>query len=147
MRRARESRASIIRAEMNASNAANSLEPIEPNPLKRARLVRDRSVVERFGLQPAGMYRVAYVAGATQSRRVSRSLVVFQGVSERRRWNGETALCLDFVLPQGRPLSLLPTQVVDVRPAGQNEQGQWVLVAHDGTRRHHRARLRTRSVS
>src|SRR6202140_4665230 len=134
MRRARESRASIIRAEMNASNAANSLEPTEPNPVKRARLVRDRSVVERFGLQPAGMYRVAYVAGATQSRRVSRSLAVFQGVSERRRWNGKPALCLDFVLPQGRPLSLLPAQVVDVRPAGQNEQGQWVLVAHDSSR-------------
>jgi hypothetical protein len=147
MRRAHESPASIIRAEMNASNAANSLEPGEPNPVKRARLVRDRSVVERFGLQPAGMYRVAYVAGATQSRRVSRSLAVFHGVSERRRWNGETALCLDFVLPQGRPLSLLPTQVVDVRPAGQNEQGQWVLVAHDAARRRHRARLRTRPVS
>jgi hypothetical protein len=89
------------------------------------------------------MYRVAYVAGGLQSRRVSRSLAVFEGVSERRRWDGELTSCLDFVLPQGRALSLLATQVVDVRPAGMNERGQWVLLAQDQARRGRSAR-RTR---
>jgi hypothetical protein len=74
---------------------------------------------------------VAYVIGGVESRRVSRTLAVFEGISERRRWDGESALCLDFVLPHGRPLSLLPTQVVDVRPTSLNERGQWVLLAQD----------------
>jgi hypothetical protein len=102
--------------------------------------------VERFGLQAAEMYRVAYVVGGAESRRVSRSLAVFEGVSERRRWDGESALCLDFVLPHGRTLSLLSTQLVDVRPAGLNERGQWVLLAQDEERRVHRSRRRTRSA-
>ncbi len=84
------------------------------------------------------MYRVAYVAGGSQVRRVSRSLVVFEGVSERRRWDGEATSCLDFVLPRGRPLSLLASQIVDVRPAGLNERGQWVLLAEDRPRRRRR---------
>ncbi len=95
-------------------------------------------MLDRFGLKPSEMYRVAYVAGGTQARRVSRSLVVFEGVSERRRWNGEATSCLDFVLPQGRPLSLMASQIVDVRPAGLNERGQWVLVAQDRSRRRRR---------
>ena len=97
--------------------------------------MRDRSVVERFGLKPGEMYRVAYVIGGSQTRRVSRSLVVFEGLTERRRWDGEAASCLDFVLPQGRPLSLVASQVVDVRPAGLNERGQWVLLGQDRSRR------------
>jgi hypothetical protein len=107
-------------------------------------LVRDRTVLERFGLKAGGMYRVAYVAGGVHSRRVSRSLVLFEGVTERRRWDGEAASCLDFVLPQGRPLALLASQVVDVRPAALNECGQWVLGAQDRTRRHRRSPRRPR---
>ncbi len=91
------------------------------------------------------MYRVAYVAGGVQSRRVSRSLVVFDGITERRRWDGNAASCLDFVLPQGRPLSLLASQIVDVRPAGLNERGQWVLLAEGRLRR--RRRTPRRSLS
>ncbi|MDQ6716018.1 MAG: hypothetical protein M3Z83_07905 [Actinomycetota bacterium] len=87
---------------------------------------------------------MAYVVGGVQSRRVSRSLVVYEGVCERRRWDGETASCLDFVLPQGRPLSLLASQVVDVRPAGLNERGQWVLLAQDRRRPRRRSGTRAR---
>jgi hypothetical protein len=129
---------------MNASNAADLPELGGPGPTRRGRLVRERSVVERFGLRPTEMYRVAYVAGGLQSRRVSRSLAVFEAVSERRRWDGELTSCLDFVLPQGRALSLLATQVVDVRPAGMNERGQWVLLAQDKARRGRRSARRTR---
>jgi hypothetical protein len=96
-------------------------------------------VIERFGLRPGEMYRIAYITGGAQSRRVSRSLVVFEGGSERRRWDGEVASCVDFALPQGRGLSLLASQLVDVRPAGLNERGQWVLIAQDQARRRRRA--------
>jgi hypothetical protein len=106
--------------------------------MRRGRLVRDRSVLDRFGLKPAEMYRVAYVVGGANVRRVSRSLVLFEGVSERRRWDGEATSCLDFVLPQGRPLSLVASQIVDVRPAGLNERGQWVLLTPDRPRRRRR---------
>ncbi|MBJ7610593.1 MAG: hypothetical protein JF887_14390 [Candidatus Dormibacteraeota bacterium] len=98
--------------------------------------MRDRSVVERFRLQPGEMYRVAYITGGPQARRMSRSLAVFEGMVEHRRWGGEIASCLDFALPQGRALSLLDSQLVDVRPAGLNERGQWVLVSQEIRRRH-----------
>jgi hypothetical protein len=123
---------------MNASNAA-SASPTPPSSIQRGRLVRDRSVAERFSLRLGEMYRVAYVAGGADARRVSRSLVVFEGVTERRRWDGKTASCLDFALPQGRALSLLSHQLVDARPAGLNERGQWVLLAQDQAARRRRA--------
>jgi hypothetical protein len=129
---------------MNAPSAAIGVSAPAPPQVRRGRLVRDRSVVERFGLKAGEMYRVAYVAGGVHSRRVSRSLVLFAGVTERRRWDGEAASCLDFVLPQGRPLALLASQVVDVRPAALNECGQWVLVAQDRSRRRRRSPLRLR---
>jgi hypothetical protein len=129
---------------MNAPSAAIGFSAPTVPQLRRGRLVRDRSVVERFGLKAGEMYRVAYVAGGVQSRRVSRSLVLFEGVTERRRWDGEAASCLDFVLPQGRPLSLIASQLVDVRPAALNECGQWVLVAQDRTRRRRRSQQRPR---
>jgi len=132
---------------MNASNAANDLAHDSAGPVRRGRLVRDPSVVERFGLRPTEMYRVAYVAGGMQSRRVSRSLAVFEGMSERRRWDGESASCLDFVLPQGRSLSLLPTQLVYVCPAGRNERGQWVLLDEDQARRRRRPGSRSAQAS
>jgi hypothetical protein len=130
---------------MNVSNAPNRQEFGGLGPPARGRLIRDRSALERFGLRPAEMYRVAYVAGGGESRRVSRSLAVFNGESERRRWDGQTVTCLDFVLPQGRPLSLLATQLVDVRPAGLNERGQWVLMSGDGQPRR-RSRSGRRSL-
>jgi hypothetical protein len=128
---------------MNAPSAATVLSAPTLPQLRRGRLVRDQSVLDRFGLKPAEMYRVAYVVGGLQSRRVSRSLVVFDGVSERRRWDGEATSCLDFVLPQGRPLSLVASQIVDVRPAGLNERGQWVLVVQDRPRRRRRPSRRS----
>ena len=124
---------------MNAPSAATVLSAPPFAQVRRGRLVRDRTVLDRFGLKPGDMYRVAYVAGGVQSRRVSRSLVVFEGITERRRWDGEAASCLDFVLPQGRPLSLLASQIVDVRPAGLNERGQWVLLAENRVRRRRRS--------
>jgi hypothetical protein len=129
---------------MNAPNAASGLTPSSDAPEVRVRLVRDPSVVERFGLHTGEVYRIAYVAGGTRSRRVSRSLVVFAGVSERRRWDGEWAPCLDFVLPQGRPLSLLGSQLIDARPAARNESGQWVLLAQDHASRRRRPARRNR---
>jgi hypothetical protein len=123
---------------MNAPSAAIVTSSPPASQLRRGRLVRDRSVLERFGLKPTEMYRVAYVVGGVQARRVSRSLVVFEGVSERRRWDGEATSCLDFVLPQGRPLSLVASQIVDVRPAGMNERGQWILRDESRPRRRRR---------
>ena len=124
---------------MNAPSAAIAVSAAAVPQARRGRLVRGRSVLERFGLKAGEMYRVAYVAGGVESRRVSRSLVLFEGVTERRRWDGEAASCLDFVLPQGRPLSLLASQVIDVRPAALNECGQWVLLAQDRPRRRRRS--------
>jgi hypothetical protein len=129
---------------MNAPSAAIDLSASTVPQGRRGRLVRDRSVLERFGLRPGEMYRVAYIVGGAQSRRVSRSLAIFEAVTERRRWDGEATSCLDFVLPQGRPLSLLASQIVDVRPAGLNERGQWVLLAEDRSRRHRRSTRRPR---
>jgi hypothetical protein len=129
---------------MNAPNDASTSPTTSGVPERRPRLVRDRSLLERFGLRPGEMYRVAYVAGGAEPRRVSRSLVVFEGVCQRRRWDGEVASCLDFVLPQGRALSLLGSQLVDVRPAELNEHGQWVLLAQaaGGRRRASRRNVR-----
>jgi hypothetical protein len=127
---------------MNAPNAATDSSGPSLVPERRARLVRDRSLLDRFGLHVGEMYRVAYVAGGAEARRVSRSLVVFDGVSQRRRWDGEVATCLDFVLPQGRALSLLGSQLVDVRPAELNERGQWVLLAQAAGERRRRASRR-----
>jgi hypothetical protein len=131
---------SIITA-MNAPNAADPSGQ-ELVPERRTRLVRDRSLLDRFGLVAGEMYRVAYVAGGAEARRVSRSLAVFDAVSQRRRWDGEVATCLDFVLPQGRALSLLGNQLVDVRPAGLNERGQWVLLEQAAGGRRRRASRR-----
>jgi hypothetical protein len=130
---------------MNAPNASPTTSS-PPAPTRRGRLVRDRSVVERFGLRAGEMYRIAYVAGGAPSRRISRSLVVFNGVSQRRRWDGESASCLDFALPQGRVLSLLDSRLIDVRPAGLNERGRWVLLAEEQGHRRRRARRRTPPV-
>ncbi len=130
---------------MTAPSAAIVLSAPPLGQVRRGRLVRERSVLDRFGLKTGDMYRVAYVAGGVQSRRVSRSLVVFDGITERRRWDGNAASRLDFVLPQGRPLSLLASQIVDVRPAGLNERGQWVLLAEGRLRR--RRRTPRRSLS
>lgn len=110
---------------MNAPNTAVATH--EGVPVRRGRLLRDRTPAEAFGLRTGEMYRIAYSAGGVRGRRVSRSVVLFQGPSHRRRWDGVTVDCLEFALPQGRGLSLLGSQLVDVRAAGQNERGQWVV--------------------
>lgn len=90
---------------------------------------------EQFALRAGEMYRIAYAIGGTAQRRVTRSIVVYEGQSERRLWDGDTVPCLDFALPQGRMLSLLANQLVDARPAAMNERGQWVLQQPAGRRR------------
>jgi hypothetical protein len=82
---------------------------------------------DAFQLEPGGMYRISYAVGSHQHRRLTRSLVVFEGRSQRRMWGGQAVSCLDFLRPQGRALSLLSTQLVDVRPASLNERGQLIL--------------------
>ena len=110
-------------------------------PLRRPRLVRDPMPAvelpsaEQFSLQPGEMYRIAYAVGGTPQPRVTRSVVIYGGQSERRLWDGETVPCLDFTLPQGRNLSLLSGQLIDARPAALNERGQWVLQHPEGRRR------------
>lgn len=97
-------------------------------------------MVEQLGLRPREAYRIAYSSGGVQTRRVTRSIVVFEGASERRRWDGDLASCLDFALPHGRSLSLLASQLIDARPAGLNESGQWVLTGAQPGRRSRRRR-------
>lgn len=92
------------------------------------------------GLAPAWQltegetYRIAYGVGGAAERRITRSVVIFTGAGERRRWDGQQARCLEFALPHGRTLSLLEDQLVDARPALINERGQLVLVS-GGARR------------
>jgi len=103
-------------AVANASIIANSMS--------------DSGLPERdiaYRLEPGVMYRISYAVGLQQHRRVTRSLVVFEGASQRRLWGGQLVGCLDFSRPQGRPLSLLSSQLVDVRPATLNDRGQLVL--------------------
>ena len=120
-------------------------------PLAKRRLTRDGAgpsqpalpaAVDRFQLHAGEAYRIAYSIGASAQRRVSRSIAVFTGESERRRWGGDSIACLDFALPQGRQLSLLSDQLVDVRAATRNEQGQWVLLAEERSHRRPRATRR-----
>jgi hypothetical protein len=91
--------------------------------------------LERFDLNPGEMYRISYAVGTHQQRRVTRSLVVYEGSTDRRMWGGQQVRCLDFSRPQGRPLSLLATQLVDARPATLNDRGQLVLTDEPGQRR------------
>jgi hypothetical protein len=111
----------------------------------RRRLVRDgfreteTNPVDHFALRSGEMYRISYSVGGSSQRRVTRSVAIFGGQTERRVWSGDVMPCLDFALPQGRTLSLLTNQLVDARPAELNERGQWVLQQPDG---HHRRALR-----
>lgn len=108
---------------------------------RRPRLVRDghreleNNSADHFALQAGEMYRISYSIGGAQQRRVTRSVVIYGGQSERRLWGGETMACLDFALPHGRSVSLLSSQLVDARPAEMNERGQWVLQQPEGRRR------------
>jgi hypothetical protein len=107
----------------------------------RRRLVRDGfresepDPVDHFGLQSGEMYRISYAVGGPNQRRVTRSVAIYGGQTERRVWSGDVMPCLDFALPQGRTLSLLTNQLVDARPAELNERGQWVLQQPEGRRR------------
>jgi hypothetical protein len=82
---------------------------------------------ERADLVSGELYRISYAVGSPSQRRVTRSIVIYEGASQRRLWNGERVPCLEFSRPQGRWLSLLVTQLVDARPASMNERGQLVL--------------------
>lgn len=93
------------------------------------------------------MYRISYALGSARERRVTRSVVVFGGASERRQWNGQIVTCLDFARPHGRALSILSTQLVDVRPAVRNESGQVVLVDLPGQRKRRLSRRRMGRVA
>lgn len=93
------------------------------------------------------MYRISYALGSTRERRVTRSVVVFDGATERRQWNGQVVMCLDFSRPHGRPLSILSAQLVDARPAVRNERGQVVLVDGPGPRRRRLSRRRMGRVA
>ena len=113
----------------------------------RRRLVRDgfreneTNPVDHFALRSGEMYRISYSVGGSSQRRVTRSVAIYGGQTERRVWSGDVMSCLDFALPQGRTLSLLTSQLVDARPAELNERGQWVLQQPDG---HHRRPPRRR---
>jgi hypothetical protein len=107
----------------------------------RRRLVRDgfreneANPVDHFALRSGEMYRISYSVGGSSQRRVTRSVAIYGGQTERRVWSGDVMPCLDFALPQGRTLSLLTDQLVDARPAELNERGQWVLQQPEGRRR------------
>lgn len=98
---------------------------------QRARIVKDPPAQQQQGvesdLKNGKIYRITYSMGGLDQRRVTRSVAMFDGHSERRDWRGDPVACLDFSLPQGRPLSLLASQLIDLRPAEMNERGQWVL--------------------
>jgi hypothetical protein len=86
-------------------------------------------------LMAGELYRIAYGVGAAGDRRITRSVAVFTGATERKRWDGVVARCLEFALPRGRVLTLLEEQLVDARPALINEHGQLQLVSGAGRRR------------
>ena len=102
---------------------------------------------QRLGLEPGQLYRLAHTQGIHQARRVIRSLVVFVGASTRRQWDGTLVTCLEFTRPQGRPLSLLASQVVEARAATRNESGQVVLIASPLATRRRGSRRRIRRVA
>ena len=111
------------------------------DPAPRRRLIRDGirdaepDPVDHFALRSGEMYRISYSVGGPSQRRVTRSVAIYGGRTERRVWSGDVMPCLDFALPQGRTLSLLTNQLVDARPAELNERGQWVLQQTEGRRR------------
>jgi hypothetical protein len=86
-------------------------------------------------LMPGELYRISYAVGSPSQRRVIRSIVIYEGASQRRLWNGQLVPCLDFSRPQGRQLTLLLSQLVDARPASMNERGQLVLTDEPVPRR------------
>ena len=112
-----------------------------PEMPHRRRLVRDGprdsepNPVDHFALRSGEMYRISYSVGGSSQRRVTRSVAIYGGQTERRVWSGDVMPCLDFALPQGRTLSLLANQLVDARLAELNERGQWVLQQPEGHRR------------
>ena len=89
---------------------------------------RARGDSPAWALTPGTLYRIAYGVGGTTDRRITRSVVVFTGEGERKRWDGKTVRCLEFALPRGRTLSLLEEQLVDARPAHIDDRGHLVLI-------------------
>jgi hypothetical protein len=93
------------------------------------------AITSPWNLTAGETYRIAYGVGGTADRRITRSVVVFTGAGERRRWDGAEVRCLEFALPRGRVLTLLEDQLVDARPALINERGQLVLINGGGRQR------------
>ena len=100
-----------------------------------------------FGLRRGELYRISYALGSPALRRVTRSLAVYSGSSVRRQWDGTTVATLDFTRPQGRPLSLLGSQLVDARLASYNERGQVVLAEQRSRPRRRNSRRGMRQVA
>lgn len=122
---------------MKAAVAGRSADHhVEDVPVEKGDMgLETQMICSRFSLAKGECYRVAYAVGSNRSRRLSRSISVFSGVSRKRAWSGALVDCLDFTLPHGREVSLLPSQVIDVRPSTQNERGQWVLQENGGRAR------------
>jgi len=99
-----------------------------------------------FGMELGALYRISYALGSPHLRRVTRSLAVFGGASMRRQWDGTTVACLEFTRPQGRPLSLLDSQLVDARLATVNDRGQVILAEQRSRPRRRGMRRRTRRL-
>jgi hypothetical protein len=104
---------------------------------------RARGESPAWALTPGTLYRIAYGVGGTSDRRITRSVVVFTGEGDRKRWDGKQVRCLEFALPRGRTLSLLEDQLVDARPAHIDDRGHLVLVeaTAGGRRRVYRRRV------
>lgn len=78
-------------------------------------------------LLKGGMYRISYLVGEGSHSHTMRSVVRYEGQKISKRWDGSDAVCLLFRLPQGRTLSLVSTQLREIRSTEKNTQGQWIL--------------------
>ncbi|MGC8460496.1 MAG: hypothetical protein ACP5OR_01440 [Candidatus Dormibacteria bacterium] len=87
----------------------------------------------RSDLAEGRAYRIAYRVGDSIRSHVIRSVAIFDGIHDERLWDGTQAACFFFRLPQGRALTLVEEQIIEVRLIEQNAQGQWIL--HDTRRR------------
>lgn len=104
---------------------AVSAAPVELTDFANQHLAAN--VAESFALRVGSNYRIAYASGTWRNRRMSKSVARFAGWTLHPDWTGSHVDCLDFVLPQGRTVSLLPHQLVEARLLVQNERGQWVV--------------------
>ena len=100
----------------------------------------------RLQLSPGGLYRISYAVGGAPQRRLTRSVVRFEGQVDKRQWDGGVVGCLEFTRPHGRTLTLLTSQLVDIRAATLNERGQLVLCDEPAAQRRRLVRRRTHAA-